>query len=117
MSSIWDPKEAPAKKGLSRKATSDVAGKRMLILDQDKCKKGMAAYDFLKKFARSCGRECITVDDPPGSGCKILEDACMACMTRQSCLYMGDLPVCIYMLTMHDAVPSRACFTDSPVRV
>jgi len=83
MSSIWEPKEAPAHpKGLSRKATANVAGKRMLILDQDKCKKGMAAYDFLKKITRSCGGECITVDDPP-LGCKIMDNACMACLTRQ----------------------------------
>ena len=68
-----------APKGLARKATGDSAVKRILILDQEKCKPNMPAFTFLQKYARSCGGECITV---VGNQCKILEDSCAACLTR-----------------------------------
>ena len=42
------------KKGLARKADAGHA-KRVLILDQEKCKPNMPAYQFLAKIARSCG--------------------------------------------------------------
>ena len=70
-----------ANKGLDRKAAAiGVEGKRMLILDQEKCKPMMPAHDFLKRIARSCGRDCITLTD--GKKIQILEDACLACLNR-----------------------------------
>lgn len=70
-----------ANKGLDRKAAAvGVEGKRMLILDQEKCKPMMPAHDFLKRIARSCGRDCITMTD--GKKIQILEDACLACLNR-----------------------------------
>ena len=67
-------------KGLSRKADeSSGQQKRMLLLDQEKCKPNMPAFTFLQKYARSCGKECITVQ---GNECKILEEACLACLNR-----------------------------------
>ena len=70
-----------ANKGLDRKAAAvGVEGKRMLILDQEKCKPMMPAHDFLKRIARSCGRDCITIDE--SKKIQILEDACLACLNR-----------------------------------
>ena len=70
-----------ANKGLDRKAVAvGVEGKRMLILDQEKCKPMMPAHDFLKRIARSCGRDCITMTE--NKKIQILEDACLACLNR-----------------------------------
>lgn len=74
------------KKGLDRKQDEDGAqkeGARILILDQEKCKPQMPAYDFLARLARNCatGKECIQVDTLT-KRVKILEDACLACLNR-----------------------------------
>jgi ATP-binding cassette subfamily E protein 1 len=72
-----------APKGLVRKADGDSGqheGQRMLILDPEKCKPQMPAYDFLSRLAGKCGRECIQVTKE--GGCKILEEACLACLNR-----------------------------------
>ena len=70
-----------ATKGLDRKAAAaGTEGKRMLILDQEKCKPMMPAHDFLKRIAKSCGRDCITMDQ--NKKIQILEDACLACLNR-----------------------------------
>ena len=66
-------------KGLLRKAEEDVQGKRMLLLDQEKCKPNMPAFTFLSKHAGKCGSECIQVND---NKVMILESACMACLNR-----------------------------------
>mmetsp|Transcript_49237 Transcript_49237/g.110741 ORF Transcript_49237/g.110741 Transcript_49237/m.110741 type:complete len:669 (-) Transcript_49237:718-2724(-) len=66
-------------KGLQRKADESVEGKRMLILDEEKCKPNMPAHQFLSRIARGCGKECITVQD---NKVRILEDACLACLNR-----------------------------------
>ena len=67
-------------KGLARKAEEDVGqkeGARMLIIDPEKCKPQMPAFDFLARLAGKCGKECIQVDAKKGE-CKILESACLA---------------------------------------
>lgn len=68
--------------GLARKADGLLGegGKRMLLLDPEKCKPNMPAFQYLSKYARMCGGECITVVN--GNSIKILEDACAACLNR-----------------------------------
>ena len=71
-------------KGLTRKADVDVGqteGTRMLILDPEKCKPQMPAFDFLARLAGKCGKECIQVDTKAGT-CRILESCCLACLNR-----------------------------------
>jgi len=73
-------------KGLARKADEDVGqteGTRMLILDQEKCKPQMPAYDFLARLAGKCaiGKECIVVDTK-AQQIKILDSVCLACLNR-----------------------------------
>jgi len=71
---------AVSNKGLQRKADTVTPGNRMLILDPEKCKPNMPAHQYLSKYARSCGGECITVDKD--KKITILETACMACLNR-----------------------------------
>ena len=70
-------------KGLQRKAEEDGGqreGARMLLLDQEKCKPNMPAYEFLSKHAGKCSQgECIQVKD---NQIIILETACLACLNR-----------------------------------
>jgi len=51
----------------------------MLLLDQEKVKPNMPAFEFLQKHAGKCGKECIQVKD---SKVTILESACLACLNR-----------------------------------
>mmetsp|Transcript_56591 Transcript_56591/g.148534 ORF Transcript_56591/g.148534 Transcript_56591/m.148534 type:complete len:690 (-) Transcript_56591:644-2713(-) len=69
-------------KGLARKADGLLGegGKRMLLLDPERCKPNMPAHQYLSKYARMCGGECITVQ--PDKSIKILEEACAACLNR-----------------------------------
>jgi len=70
-------------KGLARKQDESGPGKRMLLLDQEKCKPGMAAHDFLKRISKCpSGQECITVGGPPAFPISIMEDSCLACLNR-----------------------------------
>lgn len=72
---------AISSRGLARKAEDDSGhDKRMLILDQEKCKPNMPAHQYLSKFARGCGSECITIDKD--KKITILETACMQCLNR-----------------------------------
>ena len=52
---------------------------RIAVLIEDRCKPNSNAYDYLKKWAGSCGGECIQVI---GDKCKILESACPPCIVR-----------------------------------
>ena len=52
---------------------------RIAVLIEDRCKPTSNAYDYLKKWAGSCGGECIQVI---GDKCKILESACPPCIVR-----------------------------------
>ena len=73
-----------SKGGLTRKVDVDVGqveGARILILDPEKCKPQMPAFDFLARLAGKCGKECIQVDTKAGT-CKIIEECCLACLNR-----------------------------------
>ena len=73
-----------APKGLDRKREDDVGqteGARILILDPEKCKPNMPAFDFLARLAGKCGKECIVCDVKAGK-CVIHEACCLACLNR-----------------------------------
>ncbi|MFL2940181.1 MAG: ribosome biogenesis/translation initiation ATPase RLI [Candidatus Poseidoniales archaeon] len=53
---------------------------RIAVLFEDKCKPNSPAFEYLQKYAGSCGGECIQVDE--NDKCKILEDACPPCLMR-----------------------------------
>ena len=53
---------------------------RIAVLFEDKCKPNSPAFEYLQKYAGSCGAECIQVDE--NDKCKILEDACPPCLMR-----------------------------------
>ena len=52
---------------------------RIAVLIEEKCKPKSEAYDYLKKWAGSCGAECIQMN---GDKFKILETACPPCFVR-----------------------------------
>ncbi len=52
---------------------------RIAVLIEEKCKPKSDAYDYLKKWAGSCGAECIQMN---GDKFKILETACPPCFVR-----------------------------------
>jgi len=71
-------------KGVERKQ-SNGQERRIVILDQEKCKPKSAAFVYLQKHAGGCGNACIEVvrgADRPRV--QISEDACAACMLRAS---------------------------------
>ena len=53
---------------------------RIAVLFEDRCKPHSPAFEYLQKYAGSCGGECIQVDE--NDKCKILEDACPPCLMR-----------------------------------
>ena len=52
---------------------------RIAVLFQDRCKPNSPAFEYLQKYAGSCGGECIQVNDDK---CRILESACPPCLMR-----------------------------------
>jgi len=36
---------------------------RIVVLDDERCKPNMPAFDYLQKYAGSCGGECIQFTD------------------------------------------------------
>ena len=52
---------------------------RIAVLIEEKCKPKSDAYDYLKKWAGSCGGDCIQMN---GDKFKILESACPPCFVR-----------------------------------
>ena len=52
---------------------------RIAVLIEDRCKPKSDAFDYLKKWAGSCGGECIQFD---GEKFRILESACPPCFIR-----------------------------------
>ena len=52
---------------------------RVAVLLEERCKPNTAAFDYLQKYAGSCGRECIQFE---GNKCRILETACPVCLNR-----------------------------------
>ena len=102
-----------ATKGLDRKASAAGAeGKRMLILDQEKCKPMMPAHDFLKRIMKSCNRDCITMDQ--NKKIQILEDACLACLNRaKQC--PGDAVKIINLPSNLQTDVTHKCATPTPI--
>ncbi len=52
---------------------------RIAVLIEDRCKPNSNAFDYLKKWSKSCSAECIQVD---GDKIRILESACPPCVVR-----------------------------------
>ncbi len=52
---------------------------RIAVLIEDRCKPKSDAFDYLKKWAGSCGGECIQFD---GESFRILESSCPPCFIR-----------------------------------
>ena len=52
---------------------------RIAVLIEDRCKPNSNAFDYMSKWAGSCGAECIQV---VGEKVKILESACPPCVVR-----------------------------------
>ena len=52
---------------------------RVAVLLEERCKPNTPAFDYLQKYAGSCGRECIQFE---GNKCRILETACPVCLNR-----------------------------------
>ena len=69
------------------KAGEDKKEKRILVLDQNKCKKGSPAWNYLKQYAGRCGKQCIQIIDTPTKKCvSIWEECCPVCINRaKSC--------------------------------
>eukprot|EP00501_MAST-03F_sp_TOSAG23-6_P001546 GSMAST32.ASY1.ANO1.1610.1 assembled CDS len=72
-------KASSALTSLRRNQKGKVEKKRIAILDQDLCKPHSRAFDYLRKAARSCPAECITVKK---KRIVIIEEACGACLMR-----------------------------------
>jgi ATP-binding cassette subfamily E protein 1 len=69
----------------SRKAKSNEqerGEKRCVIVDQTKCKPNMPAFEYFKRHARACGKDCISVVKVPTPKVTIWKDACAACLNR-----------------------------------
>jgi len=56
--------------------------RKMVIIDQTKCKENMPAYQYFKRHARACGKDCISVTKGPPPKVTIWKDACAACLNR-----------------------------------
>lgn len=52
---------------------------RIVIIDPDKCKPNSAAYAYLKRHAKQCGKDCILVEKKTVI---ISEMACPTCVNR-----------------------------------
>jgi len=67
-------------KDLNRKKPSgEEAAKRIVVIDPDKCRPNSAAYGFLQRYAKACGRDCIRVAKKQVT---VLETACATCVSR-----------------------------------
>ena len=52
----------PKNKNLDRK-TKDQPDRRIVILDQEKCKPKSPAWSYLKRQCGACGKECISLQE------------------------------------------------------
>lgn len=68
-------------KGLTRKSCDLVApsGKRILIVNHDKCKPTTPSFIYLSKLSGYCGKECIEVKD---NKIIIHDNACLQCLNK-----------------------------------
>jgi len=72
---------APFQPPSRKKKGDEEVEKRMVILDQSKCKPTMPAYEYLKRHVMGCGKECISHDRATKT-IKIWDQACLACLNR-----------------------------------
>lgn len=61
------------------KPVGDEAIKRIVVIDPDKCKPNSAAFGYLKRYAKGCGKECIRVSKKL---VVVSEAACATCVSR-----------------------------------
>lgn len=52
---------------------------RIVLIDPEKCKSNSAAYAYLKKYAKTCGKDCISVSKKLIT---VSERACATCVSR-----------------------------------
>ena len=52
---------------------------RIVIIDPEKCKPNSAAYAYLKRYAKGCGKDCISVSKKV---VRVSEEACATCVSR-----------------------------------
>lgn len=66
---------------MNRKKSSEVEQeKRIVVIDQDKCKPNSAAFAHLKRHAGQCGKECIQIIAK--KVIQVSENACSVCVNR-----------------------------------
>lgn len=95
------------KKGVGNKLVDQLQRKRIVVLDQDRCKPGSEPFEFLSRASRLCNKDCIKVqtraeimlemglsksnvksgerqEEPqiPAGRIVISEDACAQCLVR-----------------------------------
>jgi len=69
----------PSKEINRKKPAGDEFVKRIVVIDSDKCKPNSAAFAYLKRYAKSCGKECIRVSKKE---VVVSEAACPTCVSR-----------------------------------
>jgi len=70
----------PPKSAHSRtKPAGEENVKRIVVIDNDKCKPNSAAFAYLKRYAKGCGKECIRVTKKLVI---VSEAACATCVSR-----------------------------------
>merc|ERR1712232_389677 len=62
-----------------KKADVEAVAKRIIVIDPDKCKPNSGAYTYLKRYAKSCRKDCIQVEK---KRVVVSEDACAMCVNR-----------------------------------
>eukprot|EP00588_Corethron_pennatum_P014462 CAMPEP_0194278992 /NCGR_PEP_ID=MMETSP0169-20130528/12940_1 /TAXON_ID=218684 /ORGANISM="Corethron pennatum, Strain L29A3" /LENGTH=684 /DNA_ID=CAMNT_0039023327 /DNA_START=123 /DNA_END=2177 /DNA_ORIENTATION=+ len=62
-----------------KKADGTEEAKRIVVIDGDKCKPNSTAFAYLKRYAGSCGRDCIRVGKKEIT---VSETSCATCVSR-----------------------------------
>ncbi|CAD7922392.1 unnamed protein product [Amoebophrya sp. A25] len=73
-------KIAAAASRTKKNDTDELNERRMVILDRAKLKPNMPAYQYLKKIAGRCGKECISVSLK--KEIEVWDEMCLACLNR-----------------------------------
>jgi len=69
----------PPKAHSRTKPAGEEAQKRIVVIDPDKCKPNSAAFAYLKRYAKGCGKECIRISKKV---VVVSEAACATCVSR-----------------------------------
>jgi len=62
-----------------KKADVEATAKRIIVIDPDKCKPNSGAFSYLKRYAKSCRKDCIQVEK---KRVIVSESACAMCVNR-----------------------------------